>query len=74
VGRWVYGGRVRGVPWWGVLSAAGAPVLLVWFGVELSVGGGLTGLAERMLAGAQALWPLAVIFTCYRSRPGHADE
>jgi len=29
VGRWVYGGRVRGVPWWGVLSAAGAPVLLV---------------------------------------------
>ena len=48
--------------------------LLVWFGVELSAGGGLTGLAERMLAGAQALWPLAVILTCYRSRPGHADE
>ena len=48
--------------------------LLVWFGVELSAGGGLTGLAERMLAGAQALWPLAVILTCYRSRPGRADE
>jgi hypothetical membrane protein len=43
--------------------------LLVWFGVELSAGGGLTGLAERMLAGAQALWPLAVILTCSRSRP-----
>ena len=46
--------------------------LLVWFGVELSAGGGLTGLAERMLAGAQALWPLAVIFTCYRSWPPEA--
>ena len=33
---------------------------------------GLTGLAERMLAGAQALWPLAVIFTCYRSWPPEA--
>jgi hypothetical protein len=43
--------------------------LLVWFGVELSAGGGLTGLAERVLAGAQALWPLAVILSCYRSRP-----
>jgi hypothetical membrane protein len=43
--------------------------LLVWFGVELSAGGGLTGLAERMLAGAQALWPLAVILSCYRSWP-----
>ena len=42
--------------------------LLVWFGVELSAGGGLTGLAERMLAGAQALWPLAVIVACYRSQ------
>lgn len=43
--------------------------LLVWFGVELSTGGGQTGLAERMLAGAQALWPLAVSLTCYRSQP-----
>jgi hypothetical membrane protein len=42
--------------------------LLVWFGVELSTGGGLIGLAERMLAGAQALWPLAVILACYRSQ------
>jgi hypothetical protein len=28
--------------------------LLVWFGVELRTGGGQTGLAERMAAGAQA--------------------
>jgi hypothetical membrane protein len=43
--------------------------LLVWFGMELSAGGGLTGLAERTLAGAQALWPFAVTVTCYRSSP-----
>jgi len=42
--------------------------LLVWFGVELSTGGALIGLSERMLAGAQALWPLAVIVACYRSQ------
>jgi hypothetical membrane protein len=49
-----------------VSAAAVLFALLVWFGVELSAGGTLTGLAERMLAGAQALWPLAVTLTCYR--------
>jgi hypothetical membrane protein len=42
--------------------------LLVWFGAELISGGGQTGLAERMLAGAQSLWPFAVILTSYHSR------
>lgn len=47
-------------------AAAALLGLLVWFGVELSTGGGQVGLAERAAAGAQALWPLAVILSCYR--------
>jgi hypothetical membrane protein len=42
--------------------------LLVWFYLELSLGGRQLGLAERMLAGAEVVWPLAVILTCYRSQ------
>jgi hypothetical membrane protein len=37
--------------------------LLVWFGVALS--GDQVGLAERVLAGAQALWPLAVVLSTH---------
>ncbi len=29
VGRFAYGGGMRGVPWWGVVSSAAAPVLMV---------------------------------------------
>ena len=43
--------------------------LLVWFGAELVGGGRQVGLAERVLAGAQALWPLAVVLACRRSQP-----
>jgi len=53
--------------------SAGATVvllgLLVWFGAELIGGGRQVGLAERALAGAQALWPLAVVLACHRSQP-----
>jgi hypothetical protein len=42
--------------------------LLVWFGAELIDGGRQVGLAERVLAGAQALWPLAVVLACRRSQ------
>jgi hypothetical protein len=38
--------------------------LLAWFYVELSAGGRQLGLAERAAAGAQALWPLAVVLAC----------
>jgi hypothetical membrane protein len=38
--------------------------LLVWFYLELATGGRHLGLAERVLAGAEAVWPLAVILTC----------
>lgn len=36
-------------------------VLLGWFALEL--GGPRSGLAERVVAGAQVLWPLAVVLT-----------
>jgi hypothetical membrane protein len=42
--------------------------LLVWFGAELIAGGRQVGLAERVLAGAQAAWPLAVALACRRSQ------
>jgi hypothetical protein len=48
--------------------AAGAMLgLLVWFGAELLTRGGQVGLAERVLTEAQAVWPLAVVLTCWRS-------
>lgn len=45
--------------------------LLGWFGAELYGGGSRLGLAERVLAGAQALWPLATVLLArtYSSRP-----
>ena len=39
--------------------------LVVWFAAELH--GGQRGLAERAAAGAQALWPLAVVVTTRRA-------
>lgn len=42
--------------------------LVAWFAVELAVDGRV-GLAERVAAGAQALWPLAVVVSC-RVRAG----
>ncbi len=50
------------------VSALASSVLLglvVWFAVELH--GGQRGLAERAAAGAQALWPLAVVVTARRA-------
>jgi len=40
--------------------------LVAWFAAELH--GGQRGLAERAAAGAQALWPLAVVLTTRRAR------
>ncbi len=44
--------------------------LTAWFLVELVVGGGMLGLAERVVGFAQAMWPLLVVTSCqfYRSR------
>jgi Protein of unknown function (DUF998) len=50
--------------------AAGALLaLLGWFAVELMTRGGQVGLAERVLTEAQAVWPLAVVLTCWRNIP-----
>jgi hypothetical membrane protein len=68
---WPLAARGRGplVPAWlrpGVcVGAAGVLLgLLVWFGTELAGGGRQVGLAERVLAGAEAVWPLAVVLAC----------
>ena len=105
--RQAYRSVMRGVAWWGVISAVAAPVLLIggwtvaaglqprfdpvadtvsalaaigatdrwvmslvfallaWFGTELIMAGGQVGLAERVMGGAQAAWPLAVVLSCY---------
>ncbi|HEY0716544.1 MAG TPA: DUF998 domain-containing protein [Streptosporangiaceae bacterium] len=56
----------------GVCAAAGGVLLalLVWFGAELIGGGRQVGLSERVLAGAQAVWPLAVVLACRWSQSG----
>jgi hypothetical membrane protein len=54
------------------LSLAAAAVLtalLLWFFLTLQSGSPQLGLAERMAAGAQALWPLAVVVALRRRRP-----
>jgi hypothetical membrane protein len=57
------------VPAWlrpGACAAAAGVLLglLVWFGAELVGAGRQVGLAERVLAGAEAVWPLAVVVAC----------
>jgi hypothetical membrane protein len=56
--------------------------LLVWFYTELIGAGQQLGLAERVLAGAEAGWPLMVVLACRwsqyragmrRTRPARAD-
>jgi hypothetical protein len=38
--------------------------LLVWFGAELMGGGQV----DLVIAGAESLWPLAVVLVCYRTQ------
>jgi len=48
------------------VSAAATCVLLLtvaWFFAELSIGSQRVGLAERVAAGAQAVWPLVVVLS-----------
>jgi hypothetical protein len=42
--------------------------LLLWFGAELILAGRQVGLAERVLAGAQAAWPLILVLACRRQQ------
>jgi hypothetical membrane protein len=61
--------REPGAPLLTRSACAGATALMlglvVWFAAEIH--GGQRGLAERAAAGAQALWPLAVVFTTRRA-------
>jgi hypothetical membrane protein len=43
-------------------------ILLAWFGLELFGDGALTGLSERVLAAAQAIWPLCAVVLMKASR------
>ncbi len=70
---WPVAGRVPGprVPYAlrpavAVSATAVMAGLLLWFGAELVLAGHQVGLAERALAGIQALWPLVVVLTCLR--------
>ena len=64
--------RGRRVPW-GLRPAvcAGAVavqiVLLAWFVGELLTAAGQIGLAERVVGGTQAIWPLVVVLSCRAS-------
>lgn len=68
---WPTGAWRRGpsVPW-GLRPAvcAGAVavqlILLAWFVAELVTGAGQVGLAERVVSGTQAIWPLVVVLSC----------
>jgi len=60
----------------GPLASAGATCVLLlalgWFLTEQFAGGDRVGLAERVAAGAQAMWPLAVVLSVQRCRPNLA--
>jgi hypothetical protein len=47
-------------------AAAGLLGLLGWFGIEYFGNGSRIGLSERVLAGAQALWPFAAVLLARR--------
>ena len=53
-----------------VCAAATAALLLglAWFFVERLASGEMLGLAERVAAGSQALWPLAVVLSVRRAQ------
>ncbi len=50
-----------------LLATGALSALLVWLATQLG-GGSVLGLSERVVAGAQALWPLAVVVACRRAR------
>jgi hypothetical protein len=54
------------------VSAAATTALLLtlaWFFAELLFGGPMVGLAERVAAGAQAIWPLVVVLSVRKLQP-----
>ncbi len=59
----VVAGPGRGVS---LVAAAGLLGLLGWFGADFFTGGDRIGLSERVLAGAQSLWPLTAVLLTRR--------
>jgi hypothetical membrane protein len=64
--------RGRPMPWGlrPLVSTVAATVLLgllSWFAAQLYAGGPQVGLTERLVAGAEALWPLVVVLTARRA-------
>jgi hypothetical membrane protein len=55
----------------GLAATVVLAVLLGWFGVELFGAGARIGLSERVLAGAQSLWPFCVAVALTRSPDTH---
>lgn len=66
-------GLGRMAPWSGTAAASGMSVMLGWYMLELQAlipgQGARKGLAERIVAVAQSLWPLAVVLAV-RAEPG----
>lgn len=52
-----------------IAAALGLLGLLGWFAAQLWGGGQMIGLTERVVAGAEAIWPLAVVLTARRGTP-----
>jgi hypothetical membrane protein len=75
-GAWRAGSAVP----WALRPAVAAAVvtvlfaLVLWFGVELVLGSGQVGLAERVAGVAQAIWPLAVVLSCRSRSPGQGTR
>jgi hypothetical membrane protein len=57
------------VPRYARVATAVLALLLAWFGAELLTDGSRVGLSERVLAGAQALWPLCAALLMRRLPP-----
>ncbi|MDQ5855520.1 MAG: DUF998 domain-containing protein [Actinomycetota bacterium] len=63
---WRRGVRPGRAVW--LIAASGLLGLLGWFAFELFGGGPRIGLSERVLAGAQAIWPLTAVLLARRRR------
>jgi hypothetical membrane protein len=50
-------------PWVSAAATSALLLTLAWFVAELLFAGPMVGLAERVAAGAQAIWPLVVVLS-----------
>ena len=71
IGRQMPGQTVAAVlgPRVSAVATCALLLTLAWFFAELLVGSQRVGLAERVAAGVQALWPLAVVLSVRRVQP-----